>query len=92
MISINEKLKVVNEKKSILNLLTIGFCSDKSCLKRNEKSSSCPDHAGSVKIAPFCGVHKHNKWYRVLLKEIVEKIVPILHLDDKTIEEEVAAL
>ena len=84
--------KIKNEKKCILNLLKLGFCSDKSCLKRNEKSSSCPDHAGSAKIAPFYGVHEHTKWYRVLLKEIVEKIVPILHLDDKTIEEEVVAL
>ena len=81
-----------NKGEYILNLLTLGFCSNKSCKTFNEKSTSCPDPEGSLEIPSFCGVHTHTKWCKRLLKEIDEKIVPILQLDDKTKGEEATAL
>ena len=80
------------KKKCILKLLTLGFCSNKSCKKFNEKCTSCPDPEGSPEIPSFYGVHKHTKWYERLLKEVDEKVVPILLPDDKTKEEEAEAL
>ena len=87
-------IKIEKEKKCILNLQTLGFCSEESCIKLNKKSSSCPDPgpAFSPVVPLFYGVHKHTKWYTGLLKEINKKIVPILKLDDETKKEEARAL
>ena len=85
-------IKIKKEKESILKLLTLGFCSDESCIILNEKSSSCTDPAVSREIPSFYGVHKHTKWYKDLLKEINKKIIPILKLDDETKKEEARAL
>ena len=84
-------IKILKGEKSILKLLTLGFCSDKSCKKLRTKSSSCPGRADSSEILSFYGVHKHTKWYKDLVQEI-EKIVPILKLDDETKKEEARAL
>ena len=86
----NEKIK--KEKKVLLELLTLGFCSDKSCIDLNKKSISCLVPAGSPEIPSFHGVHQHTKWYKDLLKEINKKIVPILKLDDETKKEKARAL
>ena len=80
------------KKKCILKLLTLGFCSNKSCIKFDEKSTSCPDTEGSSDIHSFYGVHTHTKWCKGLFEEIDKKIVPIQQLDDKTKEEEATAL
>ena len=80
------------KKKCILKLLTLGFCSNKSCIKFNKKSTSCPDTEGSSEIQSFYGRHTHTKWCKGLFEEIDEKIVPIQQLDDKTKEEEATAL
>ena len=80
------------KKKCILKLLTLGFCSNKSCIKFNKKSTSCPDTEGSSEIPSFYGVHTHTKWCKGLFEEIDKKIVPIQLLDDKTKEEEATAL
>ena len=81
-----------DKREYILNLLTLGFCSNKSCITFNEESTSCPDPESSHKVPSFCGVHIHTKWCKRLLKEIDKKIVPILQLDDKTKGEEATAL
>ena len=81
-----------DKREYILNLLTLGFCSNKSCIKFNEESTSCPDPESSHKVPSFCGVHTHTKWCKRLLKEIDKKIAPILQLDDKTKGEEATAL
>ena len=81
-----------DKKKYILKLLTLGFCSKKPCIKFNENGISCPDVEGSPEISSFYGVHTNTKWYKRLLKEVDEKIVPMLQLDDKTKEEEATAL
>ena len=81
-----------DKKKCILKLLTLGFCSKKPCIKFNENGISCPDAEGSPEISSFYGVHTNTKWYKRLLKEVDEKIVPMLQLDDKTKEEEATAL
>ena len=82
----------LGEKKWILKLLTLGFCSNKPCIKFNESGISCPDPGGSPEISSFYGVHTNTKWYKRLSKEVDEKIVPMLQLDDKTKEEEATAL
>ena len=79
------------KRKCILKLLTLGLCSNKSCIKFNEKSTSCPDTEGSSEIPSFYGVHTHTKWWKVLFEEIDRKIDPIQQLNDKTKEEEEAA-
>ena len=81
-----------DKKKCILKLLILGFCSKKPCIKFNENGISCPDVEGSPEISSFYGVHTNTKWYKRLLKEVDEKIVPMLQLDDKTKEEEATAL
>ena len=81
-----------DKTKCILNMLTLGFCSKKPCIKFNKKSISCPDPAYSPENPSFYGVHTHTIWCKSLLEEIDKKIVPILHLDDKTKEEEATAL
>ena len=86
---------IKKQKKNILKPLTLGFCLDESCIKFNEKSSSCQAPTGSPEIPSFYGVHKHNKWYKDLLKEINKKIVPILKRkkkDDETKKKEARAL
>ena len=80
-----------DKKKCILKLLKLGFCSKKECKRFNEKGTSCPDPEGSLEILSFYGVHEHTKWYKSLLKEVDEKVVPILLLNDKTKEEEAKA-
>ena len=81
------------EKKCILKLLRLDFCSEESC-KYLKKNSSCPDPvpAFSPEAPSFYGVHKHTKWYKVLKKEIEQKVVPILKLDDETEKEEARAM
>ena len=81
-----------DKKNCILKLLKLGFCSKKPCIKFNENGISCPDAEGSSEIFSFYGVHTNTKWYKRLLKEVDEKIVPMLQLDDKTKEEEATAL
>ena len=81
----------LDKKKCILKLLTLGFCSNKSCVKFNTESTSCPDTEGSSEIPSLYGVHTHIKWCERLLKKIDDKIVPILQLHDKTKEEEATA-
>ena len=87
-------LKIKEERKCILNRLTLGFCPEKSCIKLNKKNISCPDPcpAFSPVVPFFYGVHKHTKWYTGLLKKINKTIVPILKLDDETKKEEARAL
>ena len=80
-----------DKKKCILKLLKLGFCSKKECKRFNEKGTSCPDPESSLEILSFYGVHEHTKWYKRLLKEVDEKVVPILLLNDKTKEEEAKA-
>ena len=84
-------MKINKGEKSILKLLTLGFCSDESCKNLRTKSSSCPDRANSLEILPCYRVHKHTKWYKDLVQEI-EKIVPILELEDEPKKEEARAL
>ena len=83
------KENISKEKKPILKLLTLGFCPDNSCKKRNEKSSSCPDIAENFSIYR---VHTHTKWFKASSKEIERKIVPVVQLEDEKREEEAAAL
>ena len=75
------------KKKCILKLLTLEFCSEKSCIEFNENGISCIYREGCPEIHR---VHAHTKWYERLLKEVHEKIVPMLQLDDKTKEEATA--
>ena len=86
-------LKMKKEKKCILKLLRLDFCSEESC-KYLKKNSSCPDPvpAFSPEAPSFYGVHKHTKWYKVLKKEIEQKVVPILKLDDETEKEKARAV
>ena len=86
------KEKNLDKKKCILKLLKLGFCSNKSCVKFNEKSTSCPDSEGSSELPSFYGVHTHTKWCKGLFEEIDRKIGPIELLNDKTKEEEATAL
>ena len=81
-------IKIEKEKKPILNLLTLGFCSNKAC-KALEKNAGCLD---SQEYLRFYKIHTHTKWYKGLSEEIEKKIVPSLQLDDKTTEERATAL
>ena len=82
-------IKIERDEKPILNLLTLGFCSNKACKALNEKSTGCLD---SQECPSFYKVHTHTKWYKGLSEEIEKQIVPNLQLDDKTIEEKATAL
>ena len=84
------KERNLDKKNCILKLLTLGFCSNRSCVKFNEKSTSCPDIEGSSELPSFYGVHTHTKWCKGLFEEIVRKIGPVEQLNDKTKEEEEA--
>ena len=79
-----------DKEKCILKLLTLGFCPNKSCIKFNENGISCPDPEDSPET-PFYGVHTNTEWYKRLLQEVDEKIIPMLQLDDKTKVEEAIA-
>ena len=81
-----------DKKKCILKLLNLGFCPKKQCKKLDENGISCSNPEGSTDIPFFHGVHQHTEWYKRLLKEVDEKIVPILQLDDRTKEEGAKAL
>ena len=83
-------IKMKKEKKCILKLLTLDFCSEESCKDLNKKNSSCPDPvpAFSPEAPSLYRVHKHTKWYKVLIKEIKQKLIPILKQDDQTKKEE----
>ena len=84
--------KYSKEGKSLVKLVTLGDCSDKRCKLLNENRDEltfCPD---SHENPSFYGVHTHTKLYESLSNEIKNKIVPNLHLDDKSREEEARAL
>ena len=80
--------KILKEKKPLLRLLKLGFCTEDTC-KILSKESACSSSPGN---RSFYGLHKHTKWYKGLHKEIKEKIVPNLQLDNKKREEEAATL
>ena len=85
-------IKIEKKNMSILKLKTIGFCSDKACKKlAYEKSIHCED---SQKYPPSTcyGIHTHTKWYKGLSEKIEKKVVPMLHLDEKTTVEKATAL
>ena len=84
--------KYSKEGKSLVKLVTLGDCSDERCKLLNENRDEltfCPD---SHENPSFYGVHTHTKLYKSLSNEIKNKIVPNLCLDDKSREEEAAAL
>ena len=85
-------IKIEKKNMSILKLKTIGFCLDKACRKlAYQKSIHCED---SQKYPPSTcyGIHTHTKWYKGLSEEIEKKVVPMLHLDEKTTVEKATAL
>ena len=84
--------KYSKEGKSLVKLVTLGHCLDERCKLLNENRNEltfCPD---SHENPSFYGVHTHTKLYKSLSNEINNKIVPNLHLDDKSRVEEAAAL
>ena len=86
-----DNAKIMKKENPILELLTLGFCSDSNCKKINKnvtKWTYCPN---STEKAALYSVHAHTKWYNIVSEEIKNKIVPTLQLDDKKKETVVRA-
>ena len=84
---INE-VKLLKVKTFILKFVTLGFCSDSNCKKINKKDTKWTYCSNSTEQSIFYSVHTHTEWYKILSKDIKNKIIPNLKLDDKKKETE----
>ena len=80
--------KISKGKNPILEMRTLGFCSDKMCKYLKEERSNCSEDPENPS---FYRLHAHTKWCKGLSKEIKQKI-PCPKLVDKITKEEATSL
>ena len=80
--------KISKGKNPILEMRTLGFCSDKMCKYLKEERNNCSEDPGNPS---FYRLHAHTKWCKGLSKEIKQKI-PCPKLVDEIKKEEATSL
>ena len=84
--------KISKQENPVLEILTLGFCSNSPCSILYEDADKFKPCSLSKKNSTFYGVHKHTKFYIEFSKEIEKIIVPNLQMHDEKKDGKTATL